>query len=98
MSRITQGLRVACPPVTLPRFLFRRDQRRPRPDAPRQHSGSAHLYVRTSGYRDKHPATAYIPPEFITVSPDGRLIALKPEPASVDVVQLSLLPVTDFEY
>jgi hypothetical protein len=35
-------------------------------------------------------ADAYVPQDFIAVAPDGRLIAMKPTPDSLDIVELSL--------
>lgn len=42
---------------------------------------------------DEVATSAYVPQEYVAVAPDGRLIAMKPGPDRVDVVQLTLLPV-----
>ena len=41
---------------------------------------------------DEVASEAYVPQDFIAVGPDGRLIAMKPGPNSLDVVALSLFP------
>lgn len=47
----------------------------------------------TAGYPlDKVADSAYVAQDFISVSPNGRLIAMMPGPDSLDIVELSLFP------
>jgi len=44
---------------------------------------------------DEVAADAYVAQDFIAVAPDGRLIAMKPTPDSLDIIELSLFPARD---
>lgn len=41
---------------------------------------------------DEVAADAYVAQDFIAVAPDGRLLAMKPAPESLDIIELSLFP------